>query len=109
MEDKYTKVVYESCPIGKEKIILYLTTFDLERFKEDEELRKIPTKRTAIQYEFDRFESMNNQKLITDMQRQYDTFIRNVYEQQLKEMQEYIEYLRNSTSMPMASWYENRR
>lgn len=104
--DKYTRITYQSEPIGKEKIILYLTTFDLEAFDENENLKKIPTKRTAIQYEFDRFESLNNQKLITDMQIQYEKFIRNTYEQQLKEMQGYIEYLRNSASMPTARWYE---
>ena len=39
MNDKYTKVVYQSEPIGKEKIVLYLTTFDLEAFEKNEKLR----------------------------------------------------------------------
>lgn len=108
MDNKYTKITYQSEPIGKEKIILYLTTFDLEAYDRDEKLSKIPTKRTAMQYEFDRFESLNNQNLINDMQRQYETFIRNVYDQQLKEMQGYIEYLRNSALpyMPKAEWHD---
>lgn len=38
--DKYTKIVYQTNPIGPEKIILYLTTFDIEKFKEDESLKK---------------------------------------------------------------------
>lgn len=106
--NEYTKVTYESEPIGKDRIILYLTTFDLEKFDKNKDLHKIPVKRTAVQYEFDRFESLNNQNLINDMQRQYETFIRNVYDAQLKEMQRYIEYLRNSALpyMPKAEWYE---
>ena len=33
--DKYVKVVYESSPIGVERIVLYLTTFDLKRYEQD--------------------------------------------------------------------------
>lgn len=108
MNNSYTEITYQSEPIGKEKIILYLTTFDLEAFEKDKNLHKIPTKRTAMQYNFDRFEILNNQNLINDMQRQYETFIRNVYDQQLKEMQGYIEYLRNSALpyMPKAEWHD---
>ena len=32
MIDKYTKITYQSNPIGKEQIVLYLTTFDLKAF-----------------------------------------------------------------------------
>ena len=38
--DKYVKVIYQSDPIGEYGIILELTTFDLEAFKKDEELKK---------------------------------------------------------------------
>lgn len=40
MFDKYVKVVYESEPIGAEQIVLYLTTFDIEALKRDEELER---------------------------------------------------------------------
>jgi hypothetical protein len=38
--NKYVKVIYQSEPIGEYGIILELTTFDLEAFKKDEELKK---------------------------------------------------------------------
>ena len=40
MIDKYTKIVYKTEPIGKEKIILYLTTFDIEAFEKRPKFRK---------------------------------------------------------------------
>ena len=33
--EKYVKIVYQSEPIGKERIVLYLTTFDKEAFERD--------------------------------------------------------------------------
>ena len=38
--DKYVKVVYESSPIGVERIVLYLTTFDLKRYEQDQKLEE---------------------------------------------------------------------
>lgn len=39
MQDKYVKVVYQTPPLGESKIILYLTTFDLEAYKRDQEIK----------------------------------------------------------------------
>ena len=33
--DDYVKVVYQSEPIGEERIILYLTTFDTKKFEKE--------------------------------------------------------------------------
>ena len=45
MEDKYVRVIYESNPIGKYKIVLRLTTFDMEAYKRDKEIKnKIESK-----------------------------------------------------------------
>lgn len=49
--DKYTKITYESDPIGKERIVLQLTTLDLEAFEKDQKLEKIPTKIVAKAFE----------------------------------------------------------
>ena len=35
MNDKYCKVTYESPPIGPAKIILRLTTFDIEAYERE--------------------------------------------------------------------------
>lgn len=46
--DDYVKIVYQTPPIGERKIILYLTTFDLEAYKKDhkvkykKEIKEIP-------------------------------------------------------------------
>lgn len=106
--DKYTKITYESEPIGKERIVLQLTTLDLKAFNENKNLKKIPTKRTAIQYEFNRYD-LTNQNLIENMQKEYEIFIRHTYEQQIKEMQGYIEFLRSQNDIvPQATWYDGR-
>ena len=38
--NKYVKIVSQSEPIGKERIILYLTTFDIEAFEKDQLIEK---------------------------------------------------------------------
>ena len=42
-EKDFVRVVYKTEPIGKEKIVLYLTTIDVDKFKE-KNLRDIPYK-----------------------------------------------------------------
>lgn len=41
MDNKYEKIVYRSKPIGKEKIILYLTTLDQEKLNNEETHQQI--------------------------------------------------------------------
>ena len=41
MNNKYSKVIYESTPIGKDNIILELTTFDFDKYEKDQQLQKI--------------------------------------------------------------------
>lgn len=101
MHDKYTKVVYQSEPIGKEKIILYLTTFDLETFKNDEKLEKIPEQRKAIAFEFNKSEILNNPNLVEEMSNKIETMFKEIYEKQLLDMKSYIELLRNIKIAPM--------
>lgn len=107
--DKYVKVVYQSEPIGKEKIILYLTTFDLEAFKRDEALKKIPTKRVAKVFDFPQVLYDDN-SCITVQRNMYEQemfrtivekFVVETYDEQLREMQGYIEQLRKIKMIPM--------
>lgn len=43
-ENKYIKVTYRSKPIGKEGIVLELTTFDTEKWKNDKQFDNVPGK-----------------------------------------------------------------
>lgn len=101
MNDKYTKIIYQSEPIGKEKIVLQLTTFDLEAFKKDEKLIKIPQQKKVIVYEFNRYDVINNHYLLEEINNQFENFIKETYEKQLNEMKSYIEINR---AMFKAQW-----
>ena len=101
MDDKYVKIAYQSEPIGKEEIILYLTTLDLEAFEKDKKLEKIPTTTIAKAFEMpgklEENSAVNvsinscNQHLLEAMLK---NFIVETYVQQINKMKSYIEYLR---------------
>ena len=40
LHDNYVTISYESQPIGPDKIVLYLTTFDMERYEKEQILEK---------------------------------------------------------------------
>lgn len=103
MNNKYTKVTYQSEPIGKERIVLYLTTFDLEAFEKNENLEKIPEQRKTITFEFDKSEILNNPNLVEEMSNKFETMFKEIYEKQLLDMKEYIEFNRK---LPKAQWYD---
>lgn len=101
MDNKYTKITYQSDPIGKERIVLYLSTFDLEAFKKNENLEKIPTKRQAISFDFEKKDILNNPNLAIEMNNKFEKMFENTYKKQLEEMQEYIEALRKIKFVPV--------
>ena len=109
--EKYTKVVYQSNPIGKEQIILYLTTFDLEAFEKDKSLQKIPTKRVAkvidipekIKYETGAMNRDFNAYQVEMFETIVEKFVKDTYDEQLNQMTKYIEVLRNTKIVPL--WY----
>ncbi len=106
MSEKYTKVIYQSKPIGKEQIVLQLTTFDLEAFKKDQTLEKIPSKRLGIVYSFDKELLINNPNLLQEeMERHFSKMIEETYQKQLEDMKGYIEYLRKN-GIPQAQWID---
>lgn len=100
MNDKYTKIVYSSEPIGKEKIVLYLTTFDLKAFENNEKLEKIPTKRQAIVFEYDKYE-LNNPNLINELNNKFEDMFNKIYKNQLEQMSQCIEALSKTKIVPM--------
>lgn len=104
--DKYVKIVYQSELIGKDKIILYLTTFDLEAYERDEKLKQIPTKEISRQFKIPTApttatECYIYQNELINLQRNIDKFIIDTYDKQLQEMQGYIEQLRKIKIVPM--------
>ena len=103
MNNEYTKVVYQSEPIGKEKIVLYLTTFDLEAFEKDKNLKRIPEKRVAKMIEFDRQDIMNVPNFEVEINKRFEEFVKATYEEELLKMKSYIELNR---ALPKAQWLE---
>lgn len=97
--DKYVKVVYQSNPIGKEKIILYLTTFDLEAFEKDQNLEKIPTKKIAKAIKVEKAD-INMPNFIEIINNRLEHIVNETYEKQLLEMAGCIEALRKIKIVP---------
>ena len=75
--DDYVKIVYQTPPIGERKIILYLTTFDLEAYKKDHEIKykrevkEIPVVNTGpmtiLEYEINHWVKSYYQPLIEQL------------------------------------------
>ena len=90
MNDKYTKVVYQSDPIGEEKIVLYLTTFDIEAFKKDEQMQHIPEQRVAKVIQFE-IQDINQPNFIEILEKEINNLIKETYSKQLEDMKNCIE------------------
>lgn len=89
--DKYVRVVYQSEPIGKERIILYLTTFDKEAFERD---NLFQLKEEKIIHEFERAE-LNRPDFIEMFERNLNTMVKNIYEEKLKEIESIMKMSKN--------------
>lgn len=80
--EKYVKIVYQSNPIGKEKIILYLTTFDKEAFEKDQLLEK----KQAISFDIERMDFGNINSII-NLENKLNDFVKKYYEPKVNELQ----------------------
>lgn len=106
--EKYSKVVYQSNPIGKEQIILYLTTFDIEAFEKDQSLEKIPTKTIAKTLDIPKniigdgtaFGVNYNMYQAELFETVIEKFIADTYNEELRKMQGCIEALRKIKIVP---------
>ena len=85
MNEKYIKIVYESEPIGPERIILYLTTFDIDKYNKD-----LQKERVAI--EIPLRENCN----IGEIERLVNDYVKNFYEPYIKEVKGYLQYLKTT-------------
>lgn len=106
MNNDYVKIVYESSPIGKEKIILRLTTFDIERFNEDEKLKKIPIQRENILIDIEK-KDLNNPNFIYNMGNYLNNIVNEKYKQQIEQMKQEIEHLKSIKIVPVE--YSNEK
>lgn len=89
--NKYVRVVYQSEPVGKERIILYLTTFDKEAFEKD---NLFQLKEEKIIHEFERTE-LNRSDFIEMFERNLNTMVKNIYGEKLKEIESIIKMSKN--------------
>ena len=90
MNNKYVKIVYQTEPIGEEKIILYLTTFDTEAYERDQNLKEIPQKTEAISVVFDK-EDIKHPDFIKRFEKNLECMVKNIYEEEIEEMKTLIE------------------
>lgn len=95
--EDYVKIVYESAPIGKEKIVLRLTTFDLDKFKKDEKLKKIPKQEKVMCYTYDKEDLLNSNCII----KQINNMVNDIYKEQIEQMKSEIEFLRSIKIVPV--------
>ena len=80
--DKYVKIVFQSEPIGKDKIILYLTTFDKEAFEKDQLLEK----KQARVFEFEKSD-LTNPDFIYMFEKNLNEYVKSYYEPKIKELE----------------------
>lgn len=96
----YVKITYESNPIGEYGIILKLTTFDLDKWKKDQQLKEIPKTQKGIYVEVERTQ-MLEPDFLPKLQAQLNHLIIDNYERQMVEMKQELEFLRNIKIVPM--------
>lgn len=81
MNNKYVKVVYQSEPIGKEKIILYLTTFDYEAYEKEEN----SIKQQAKIFELPKH-NLQEPNFIYDIEEMLNDYVKHYYEPYVEEL-----------------------
>lgn len=96
----YVKVLYESNPIGENGIVLKLTTFDLDQWKKDQQLKEIPKTQKGIYVEVERTQ-MLEPDFLPKLQAQLNHLIVDNYERQIIEMKQELELLRKIKIVPM--------
>lgn len=101
MFDEYTKIVYQSDPIGNEKIVLYLTTFDIHAFQGNKDCKKIPVEQKCVVFESPissrhRVKECDFVDALQVLENQIKIHVDNHYIEELEKMKNYIEFSRGS-------------
>lgn len=97
----YVKIIYESKPIGEYSIILQLTTFDIEAWKRDQNLKQIPIKTEAKRLRLDNASMLKDPAYLIRLKEQINNFVVNNYEQQILDLKQELEFLRNIKIVPI--------
>lgn len=92
--DKYVKIVYESSPIGDAHIVLYLTTFDFEKYEQDQKLEE----KTYVH----RIE-LNN-AIAPTYHELYDSGVSTML--RMRQQDRYVEYLEEYCNALIKQYYE---
>lgn len=108
LNDDYVKITYQTPPIGPSKIVLYLTTFDIEKYKKDQE---VETKTRTLVFEepinsgYNSFADIRNS---LDNRLYYDTVNagNRLYNTDYYDNTDYYEYLENSLNNVVMRYYE---
>lgn len=80
--DKYAKIVYQTDPIGEDKIILYLTTFDKEAFEKDQLLEQ----RYSVAFDIEKRDLQDN-NAIAYLEKSLNAYVKKFYEPKIEELQ----------------------
>lgn len=99
MNNKYIKVIYQTEPIGPEKIILELTTFDWEAFNKDEEEKKLQEKKYRERIEINPYEPLD--VLEERLNKRVDEF----YKKEIEVAYKQLEYCRMKHESIKAEWH----
>lgn len=102
MDNKYIKIVYQTEPIGEEKIILYLTTFDVEAYERDKKLKEIPQKTKAVTVLFDK-QDLEMPSFINNFEKNLNCIVKDTYQEEIEKLKLLVESNRainNFASLP---------
>lgn len=98
LNDDYVKITYQTPPIGPSKIVLYLTTFDIEKYKKDQE---VETKTKTLVFEEPDNCGYNS---FVDIRNSLDN---RLYGHSIQQHNmNYYEYLQNSLNNVVMRYYE---
>ena len=108
LNDDYVKITYQTPPIGPSKIVLYLTTFDIEKYKKDQE---VATKTQSLVFDepdnrgYNSFADIRNS---LDNTLYYNTVnaSNRLYNTNYYDNTPYYEYLQNSLNDVVMRYYE---
>lgn len=94
-KNDYIKVVYQTEPIGAENIILYLTTFDIDKYNHDLEKKEFGIK-VYIDSEIPKRNNMSMNEFLEELEVRLNGYVKNFYEPYINETKEYIKLLKST-------------
>ena len=95
MNNKYVKIVYQSETIGVENIILYLTTFDIDKYNKDLEKKQFGIK-VYIDSEIPKRDNMPMNEFLEELEVRLNSYVKNFYEPYIEETKEYLDFLKTT-------------